>query len=411
MNGGNRGRAIIIGGSIAGLCAAIMLRSCGWSVAIYERASEALTNRGAGIATHDALYEWMRKAGVELRDEMGVPSNGRMMLDIDGSIIGKHDMDQVMTSWGLLWRFMRAQVPDDIYHHGCAFRDFEITTESVRAHFEGRKSVEGDWIIGADGARSTMRQLVAPQNDLEYCGYFLWRGLFTESLIPPDVLAQVAHRLTFSMAPGGHWLGYLVAGRDDDLTAGNRWYNWGWYRTGDEDMLRDHLTDADGNYYPQGIPHDLIRPELIEGMRAETRQRLAPQMQAIVAATPKPFLQGIYEAGCERLIYDRCILIGDAAFTGRPHVGMGVSKAAEDAALLAEALCASAQAVALADWERDRLTYGKGVVQWGRDLGSYCGPAPRDAAGRAKAAHYQRPEVLMSLTAASDPDLHIRGYQ
>ena len=47
------GTAVIIGGSIAGLFAGILLRRQGWRVEIYERVPDALTSRGAGIATHD----------------------------------------------------------------------------------------------------------------------------------------------------------------------------------------------------------------------------------------------------------------------------------------------------------------------------------------------------------------------
>ena len=93
-----RGRVIIIGGSMAGLFAAVSLRAQGWQVAVYERAGEALANRGAGIATHDGLYAAVRAAGIERRDEMGVHSLGRIMLGPDGRVIGTHDMLQLMTS-------------------------------------------------------------------------------------------------------------------------------------------------------------------------------------------------------------------------------------------------------------------------------------------------------------------------
>ena len=126
-------------------------------------------------------------------------------------------------------------------------------------------------------------------------------------------------------------------------------------------------------------------------------------MQAVIAATARPFLQPIYELGCDRLVYDRVVLIGDAAFTARPHVGMGIWKAAQDASTLAAALDAPDAPTALTAWEQQRLAYGRAVMQWGRDLGSYIGPPPQDDAHRAKAEYYQRPEVLMSATAASDP--------
>ncbi|TDJ64402.1 MAG: FAD-dependent oxidoreductase [Proteobacteria bacterium] len=403
VNKSTKGRIIIIGGSMGGLFTAVSLRRHGWNVDIYERAGEALANRGAGIATHNELYDALREAGVELRNEMGIRSIGRMMFNIDGSIIGTHDMPQIMTSWGLIYRFLRQQIPDAHYHNTYSLVDLNQDAQGVSATFENGEEIHGDWLIAADGARSTVRGIVAPDIELKYCGYYGWRGLIDETLIPPEVLHEVADRMAFCMAPGGHWLGYLVAGPNDELEIGKRWYNWGWYRTGNAAVLRDHLTDSTGTYHEHGIPHGLLRLELVAAMRDEARRTLAPQVQKIVQATAHPFIQGMYDVGSERMRYGKVCVIGDAAFTARPHVGMGVSKAADDASKLAAALSAPDQDTALAKWEDARVRFGRAVLQWGRDLGSYIGPPPPDDAARAKAAHYQRPEILLSVTAATDP--------
>ena len=395
------GRVVIIGGSMAGLFAAIALRARGFDIAIYERASGALANRGAGIATHDELYAAVRTAGIELRDEMGVESRGRTMLDARGAVIHTHEMAQIMTSWGLIYRFLREQIDDANYYLDHALTGIEQNADGVTAVFENGERAQGDWLIGADGARSTVRGIVEPGTRAAYVGYFGWRGLFDEARIPAPILEQVAHRITFGMAPGGHWLGYLVAGPDDTLEPGKRWYNWGWYRTGDEDVLRDHLTDADGHFHANGIPHHLVRPDVIAAMHQQAHDHLAPQIQRIIEVTPRPFLQGMYDFCCDRLVHDRVILIGDAASTARPHVGMGVSKAADDASTLAASL-GRGDAASLDAWEDERLRFARAVVQWGRDLGSYIGPQPDDPAHRAKAEHYQRPETLLSVTAATN---------
>lgn len=404
MKPGSTGRVLVIGGSMAGLFTAVAFAARGWRVDVYERAGEALANRGAGIATHDELYDSLREAGVELHDAMGVRSKGRIMFDRSGAVIGTVDMPQIMTSWGLIYRFLRARVDDACYHAGHALAALQQDADGVTATFENGTRAHGDWLIGADGARSTVRGIVAPEIVPGYCGYLGWRGLIDESRVPRAVLEQVAHRMAMAMAPGGHWLGYLVAGPDDTLEPGQRWYNWGWYRTADADALRRHLTDADWHHHEHGIPHHLIRAEVVEAMRTEARAFLAPQLQAIVAATDAPFIQGMSDFGCERLVHGRVALIGDAAFTARPHVGLGVSKAAVDASTLARALAGERSGYTLADWERERLRYGKAVLRWGRDLGSYIGPQPDTPEHRAKAAYHQRPDVLMSATAANEPE-------
>jgi hypothetical protein len=65
-------RALIIGGSVGGLFAAHMLERIGWEVDVFERASEELAGRGAGIGTHPALHEVMRRLGLAFDDTLSV---------------------------------------------------------------------------------------------------------------------------------------------------------------------------------------------------------------------------------------------------------------------------------------------------------------------------------------------------
>ncbi|MEM7437269.1 MAG: FAD-dependent monooxygenase [Myxococcota bacterium] len=403
----NGPRIAIVGGSMAGLFAGVSLRARGYSVEVYERASEGLANRGAGVATHSALDEAIERARINVHRDTGVQSTGRVMFDAAGTVVGELDSPQRMTSWGLLYHLLRHEFGDAAYHHGFELQDIVAQGDALEARFANGEAVECDYLIAADGARSTVRRLVAPEATLEYCGYFAWRGLIEENRLAPEVLPIVGERMALNMAPGGHWLGYLVPGPHDDVTRGRRFYNWAWYRTADEQLYRDHLTDQHGRLYSHGIPHHLVRQTFVDTLRHESREYLAPPIQSIVASTPHPYLQGIFEVGCDRLIHDRVIIIGDAAFTARPHVGLGVTKAAQDATLLATAF---GDAGDMQSWERARLAYGKAALAWSRDLGSYCGPPPQNPREREKAAHHQRPEVLLAETAASHPNRFLARY-
>ncbi|MEM7138555.1 MAG: FAD-dependent monooxygenase [Myxococcota bacterium] len=400
-------RIAIVGGSMAGLFAAVSLRARGYSVQIYERASEGLANRGAGVATHSALDEAMARAGIDVRRDTGVQSTGRVMFDATGVVVGKLDSPQRMTSWGLLYHLLRREFGDASYHHGFELQDIVARGDDLEARFANGEAVECDYIIAADGARSTVRRIVAPGATLEYCGYFAWRGLIEETRLASEVLPILGERMALNMAPGGHWLGYLVPGPDDEVTRGRRFYNWAWYRTADEQRYREHLTDQQGRFYAHGIPHHLVRQTFIDTLRSESGTYLSPTIQSIVASTPHPYLQGIFEVGCDRLIHDRVIIIGDAAFTARPHVGLGVTKAAQDATLLGTAF---GDATNMQSWERERLAYGNAALAWSRDLGSYCGPAPQNDREREKAEHHQRPEVVLAETAASEPSRFLARY-
>ena len=45
----NKPRALVIGGSLGGLCAGVCLRAAGWCVSIFERSTGLMDDRGAGI--------------------------------------------------------------------------------------------------------------------------------------------------------------------------------------------------------------------------------------------------------------------------------------------------------------------------------------------------------------------------
>ena len=95
----------------------------------------------------------------------------------------------------------------------------------------------------------------------------------------------------------------------------------------------------------------------------------------------------------------RVALLGDAAFVARPHVGAGVTKAALDAASLADALAAHGDdlAAALARYSREQIMFGRGLVALSREEGAYI-------AAQLKPPHERRgaelPRDIHSLMAA-----------
>ena len=83
-------RAIVIGGSLAGLFVGAFLRRIGWQVDIYERSSIELIGRGVGIfATHLELFEALDKCGAGTVD-IGVIAYKRITFDRKGDVIACH---------------------------------------------------------------------------------------------------------------------------------------------------------------------------------------------------------------------------------------------------------------------------------------------------------------------------------
>lgn len=399
-----RRRALVIGGSIGGLFAAHALRRHGWDVQVFERSATALSGRGAGIVTHPELWQALAHIDLDPADRLGVPVARRVTFARDGSVIGTRPFPQVTTSWDLVFRQLRAAWPDQHYALGRSLVDVEQDADGVAARFADGTRAEGDVLIGADGLRSSVRQAVVGEVASAYAGYVAWRGLVAERDVPAGARADIFDVFGFCLPPGEQFLGYPVAGPGDDLRVGHRQYNFVWYRPADEATeLPRLLRDATGQVHTVSIPPPLIRDAIIDEMRAAAEAILAPQCAALVAATPRPFLQPIYDLESPRIAVGRAALIGDAAFVVRPHPGAGVTKAAEDAITLAEMLDdADDVPAALTRYAARRQPAGARMIQRARHLGAYLQAQRRTEAERAAAERHRTPEAVMAETATLD---------
>ncbi len=405
--GRTRGRALIIGGSLAGLLTANLLRRSGWEVDIYERAGEPLSERGAGIATHPRLLELLVRAGVPLDRPLGMSVSRRVAYAPDGRILAELTVaPQIVTGWSRIYEMLRALFPDDRYHLGHNLIRFAQDDDGVTAMFADGGEVRGDILIGADGSRSTVRDLLLPTVKPAYAGYMGWRGLVEEGAMSDAAHAAIFEKMAFCLPPHEQLLAYPIAGARDVLEPGRRRYNYVWYRALAEDALVDVLTDATGRYHPNGIPPALIRPDLVDAIRHVADRILSPYFAEVVQRTEQPFFQLIYDLKVPNMALGRVAIIGDAAFIARPHPAMGVTKAAEDAAGLADAL-GEADAVtateALRKWEKVRLIANTAVVDHARRLGAYIESKPQNEEQRRLAALHGAPERVVAETAAPPP--------
>jgi 2-polyprenyl-6-methoxyphenol hydroxylase-like FAD-dependent oxidoreductase len=394
-------RALIVGGSMSGLLAGIMLRQSGWTVDIFERVGSELTGRGAGIVAQPELIAHLNRIGLDTRD-LGLAMSRRTILDQSGHVTAASECSQIFTSWERAYRLLRDAFPPAHYHRGIGLKAFEQSARGVVAYFSDDQVVEADVLIGADGLRSTIRQVCLPNIEPLYAGYVAWRGLLPESAIPPDIHREQFEQMTFCLPPGEQCLGYPVTGPDDGLGAGHRRYNVIWYRPADEvTELPRLLTDDAGVVHSVSIPPPLIRKEPIAAMRAAAERLLAPQFRAIVRLIDEPLLQPIYDLASSQLAFGRVALIGDAAFVARPHVGAGVSKAADDAASLAKALETGDIAAGLRQFEAERLPVGNRIIERARLLGAYL-QATQTAEERSRSARHSIPEAVLAETAMVD---------
>ena len=398
-------RALVVGGSLAGLAAAAYLTRIGWHVEICEKSPTTLEGRGAGFVTHPELEDGLIAAGcdrAEVEQRLGVYIPNRVVVDAQGNVVDRHVYKQIFTSWGKIYGLLRDAAREVPIHYGSAFeslvgRDSSGTLPegAIRARFSDGVVRETDLLIAADGLRSAVRAEVAPEAQPEYAGYVAWRGTPEERDMAPATHEALADVFAFCIPPGEQMLGYAVAGANGEVHAPNRRYNYVWYRPADEAELTRLMTGTDGNVYRNGIPPQLLRPEVVREMQAAAHRLLAPGFANIVDITPQALIQPIFDLTSPRMAFHP-----QGPQGGR--VGMGVTKAVSDARALASLLDGTNDIdAALEEYSRLRTAEGNRVIRRARELGAYMQAQNKSAEERAMAEKFRTPRAVLEHTATA----------
>jgi 2,6-dihydroxypyridine 3-monooxygenase len=364
-------RAAVVGGSLGGLHAALLLQDLGVEVDVFERSPAALAERGAGIGLLPESARYLvDRARVPL-DRISVATSHIRYLGRGGQRVhdGRHAYR--FSSWNTVYRELVARLSPSRYHLDHEMTGWIEHDDAVEVQLAGRAARRVDLLVCADGVGSLARARLLPSVRPCYAGYVAWRGTVREGTLDGEALALFADAITYYVYANSHILIYPIPGPDGSVEPGERLMNFVWYRNYDEGGdLEDLLTDDTGQRRDVSVPPGALAERHVAEMRAEARARLPEPMAAVVCAVAQPFLQVIYDVEVPRMAFGRVCLLGDAAFVVRPHAAAGTAKAAADAWALAAAVERDGDvASALAAWEPGQLALGAQLLERTRRIG------------------------------------------
>jgi salicylate hydroxylase len=362
---------LIAGGGIGGLASAIALARKEHPVHVLERAP-SFSEVGAGIQLGPNATRILQEFGVwdALGGAIVIPDalkirdgkNAKLLSDMP---LGAEAERRYGAPYGVVFRSDLQQAmltvaggyPAIEISNGFEVADVAQLSNGVTAKADDGSTASGAALIGADGAFSTIRQLLSPSAVPQFSGKTAWRALLQLTDLPqPFDTGDIG----LWLAPNAHLVHYPVqGGRALNVVAvtDGAWSEEGWNAEGNSSELLSHFSQWCEPV--QGLLHG-----------AGSWQKWA--------LTDLPPLKRWHRG--------RIALLGDAAHPVLPFLAQGGALAIEDAAAMAGVIsqCSKniAQAFAMHQTAREKRTarvqrqarrmgsvyHLRGPARWGRDL-------------------------------------------
>jgi 2,6-dihydroxypyridine 3-monooxygenase len=355
-------RALVAGGSLGGLTAALVLRDQGWDIDVLERSAVPLQDRGAGIVAHPITVRYLVQRVGKAIGDIGVPASRLRYLGADGSVAHEQPCAYRFASYFELYRGLLDAFGTEHYHLSSQLAHLDNRGDEVALSLTDGQTLTADLVVCADGIRSTGRAILVPDAQPRYVGYVAWRGTIERDQLSGRTASILQDAITYRILPHGHLLTYPIPGPD-----GQQLCNWLWYRNVTPgDQLDDLLTDRHGAKAELTVPPGSVQAKHLEALHSTADAELPSAIAELVQRTAEPFVQVIVDLEVPRMAFGRTCLIGDAAFALRPHIGAGTARAADDAWQLGNALLHATGRQILArlkDWEAQQLPAARRAMQ------------------------------------------------
>ena len=361
-------RACVVGGSLGGLTAALVLRDQSWDVDILERSAVPLQDRGAGIVLHPHTVRYLVERVGKAIGDIGVPASRLRYLGDDGSVAHEQPCAYRFASYFELYRGLLDAFGAEHYHLAKQLARLDNQGNEVALSLTDGQTLTADLVVCADGIRSTGRAILVPDAQPRYVGYVAWRGTIERDELSGRTASILRDAITYRILPHGHLLTYPIPGADGSVLC-----NWLWYRNvAPGDRLNDLLTDRNGMRAELTVPPGSVQTKHLEALHSAADTELPSAIAELVQRSAEPFVQVIVDLEVPRMAFGRSCLIGDAAFALRPHIGAGTARAADDAWQLGNALIHTTGRqipVQLKGWEAQQLPAARRAMQRARAVG------------------------------------------
>ncbi len=341
-------RAIIIGGGIGGLCAAIALEQKGIEVAAFERAPE-LQEVGAGLSLSVNAIKALDKIGMKdaLR-QLSIPQTSGGIRNQQGQILSlaqrrNNDNNEAET---LILMVHRAELLDALLQKlgaetvtlNAECTGFAQDESGVIARFADGSEAHGSFLVGADGIHSVIRAAIFGKEKPRYSGYTAWRAVveFDHPFLQQGTSETWGRGARFGIVPMSQKRVY-------------------WFATNN---APEGVIDS-----PTQRKQELLK--LFGGWHTP--------IAALIDATPESAILRNDIVDREPLrnwTKGRVTLLGDAAHPMTPNLGQGACQAIEDAVVLADCISINPNVeAALKAYEARRLERTSRVVEQSHRIG------------------------------------------